>query len=78
MHETGHRYSFGHAEVWVTRDGFVGMRDPLDVQSGGPASQLPVGAKSYTDETDAMACCFGDYSVYAKLMVSPFLAYLFV
>jgi hypothetical protein len=67
MHEAGHRQSFGHAETWVTRDGFLGNSDPRG--AGFPSTGLPSGAKGYTDETDVMACCHGDYSVWARLQV---------
>lgn len=69
MHEGGHRLSFGHAETYLTDDGFLRPTDPLS--TGHISSELPTGSRTYTDETDAMACCYGDYSVYAKLKVSP-------
>jgi hypothetical protein len=69
LHEGGHRQSFGHAEVYVTKDGFLGNSNPRG--TGYVASSLPDGAKSYTDETDVMACCRGDWSVYARLKVRP-------
>lgn len=65
MHEGGHRLSFGHAEILVTDDGFKAPTDPLT--TGQAPSKLATGAVGYTDETDIMACCHGDYSVYAKL-----------
>eukprot|EP00892_Ulva_mutabilis_P002899 jgi/Ulvmu1/1260/UM109_0058.1 len=65
MHEGGHRLSFGHAETFVTRLGFQSSADPLT--DGFVSSELPHGARTYTDETDAMACCYGDYSIFAKL-----------
>ena len=68
MHEAGHRYSFGHAEMLVTSNGFKPGADPM--QDGATAaSELPEGAIGYTDETDIMACCHGDYSVFAKIQV---------
>jgi hypothetical protein len=65
MHEGGHRLSFDHAETWVTRSGFTGSADPRG--SGFPSSTLPTNAKVYSDETDMMACCHGDYSVWARV-----------
>ena len=34
-----------------------------------PPQRIPNGAKAYSDETDIMACCHGDYSVWARVKV---------
>ncbi|KAL4443898.1 hypothetical protein ABPG75_011635 [Micractinium tetrahymenae] len=61
VHETGHRLGFRHANMYRLLPGSTSAPvDPL-----GPGETTTSG---YSDRTDVMACCRGDYGLYYRLM----------
>ncbi|KAL4449525.1 hypothetical protein ABPG77_007169 [Micractinium sp. CCAP 211/92] len=61
VHETGHRLGFRHANMYRLQPGSASAPvDPL-----GPGETTTDG---YSDRTDVMACCRGDYGLYYRLM----------